>query len=75
MQFRFGLKVSSVGSVKSTSRSRGKMILSEMIAVILALFLFSTVVGMSVFVEQYLFALVWTTARVKLKSFSTKTLK
>ena len=35
------------------------MILSEMIAVILALFLFSTVVGMSVFVEQYLFALVW----------------
>ena len=32
------------------------MILSEMIAVILALFLFSTVVGMSVFVEQYLFA-------------------
>lgn len=51
------------------------MILSEMIAVILALFLFSTVVGMSVFVEQYLFALVWTTAPVKLKSFSTKTLK
>ena len=49
------------------------MILSEMIAVILALF--STVVGMSVFVEQYLFASVWTTARVKLKSFSTKTLK
>ena len=39
-QFVFGLKVFSVGSVKSFSLGRGKMILSEMIAVILALFVF-----------------------------------
>ena len=34
------------------------MVLSEKIAVILALFVFSTTVGMSVFVKQNLFALV-----------------
>ena len=54
-QFRFGLKVSSVSSVKSTSVTKAKMKLSGIIAVVLALFLFSTVVGMSDFVKQNLF--------------------
>ena len=54
--FVFGLKVFSVGLVKSTSLSQGKMMLSEMIAVILALFVFSTAVGISAFVKQNLFA-------------------
>ena len=42
--------------MKSTSLSQGKMMLSEMIAVILALFVFTTAVGISAFVEQNLFA-------------------
>ena len=54
-QFRFGLKVSSVGSVKSTSVTKGKMKLSGIIAVVVALFLFPTAVGMSDFVKQNLF--------------------
>ena len=54
--FVFGLKVLSVGLVKSTSLSQGKMMLSEMIAVILALFVFSTAVGISAFVKQNLFS-------------------
>ena len=54
-QFRFGLKVSSVGSVKSTSVTKAKMKLSGIIAVVLALFLVSTAVGMSDFVKQNLF--------------------
>ena len=54
--FVFGLKVFSVGLVKSTSLSQGKMMLSEMITVILALFVFSTAVGISAFVKQNLFS-------------------
>ena len=48
-QLLFGSKVSSVGSVKSTS------LLSGIITVVLALFLFPTAVGMSDFVKQNLF--------------------
>lgn len=55
-QFGFALKVFSVASVKSTSLSQGKMMLSEMIALILAVFVFSTAVGISAFVKQNLFA-------------------
>ena len=55
-QFVFGLKVFSVGLVKSTSLSQGKMMLSDIIAVILSLFVFTTAVGISAFVEQNLFA-------------------
>lgn len=40
--------------LRTTSPSRTKMTLSEMIAVILALFLFSTAVGMSIFVQRFL---------------------
>ena len=54
-QSRFGLTVSSVGSVKSTSVTKAKMKLSGIIAVVLALFLFPTAVGMSDFVKENLF--------------------
>ena len=50
------------------------MKLSGIIAVILALFLFSTAVGMSVIVAKNLSALVWTTAPVKFKCSSSNML-